>query len=93
MLVTDDPADPGTPEAYRQARAANGEDIAAAIRATGGEANAIEADLADPAVPRMLFDLAEAHLGAARLITANTVHLRQSVYTYIPHPAACPASA
>lgn len=66
-----DPADPGTPESYRQHRAASGERVAEEIRAAGGRAEAVEADLADPAAPTELFDLAEERLGPVDILINN----------------------
>lgn len=54
-----DPADPGIPQAYRDHRAQDAETVASAIRAEGGRALAVEADLSDPATPAWLFDTAE----------------------------------
>ena len=67
FLRTGDPPDPGTPQAYRDNRARDAGDVAAAIRAAGGAAAAVEADLSDPAVPAMLFDAAEGEPGPSRL--------------------------
>src|SRR5258706_12196485 len=58
-----DAADPGTPQAYRDRRAGGADAVVARIKAAGGRALAAEADLMDAATPRVLFDLAERHLG------------------------------
>lgn len=63
--------DPGMPEAYRQGRSSNAEDVVAHIRAEGGLAAAVEADLTDPETPRRLFDLAEAELGPVDILVNN----------------------
>ena len=55
FLRVDDPADPGTPQAYRDHRRQDAEPVAAQIRAQGGRAIAIEADLSDPGIPAILF--------------------------------------
>jgi 3-oxoacyl-[acyl-carrier protein] reductase len=45
--------------------------VVAAIRGAGGQAVALEADLADPATPARLFDVAEAHLGPVDILVNN----------------------
>jgi 3-oxoacyl-[acyl-carrier protein] reductase len=70
-LRVSDFADPGIPEAYRDRRAQDAEHIVAEIREGGGRALAVEADLSDPAVPAMLFDTAEEHLGAVDILVNN----------------------
>ena len=52
-------ADPGAPQAHRSHRAHDAGPVVAQMRADGGRALAVEADLADPATPAMLFDTAE----------------------------------
>jgi 3-oxoacyl-[acyl-carrier protein] reductase len=59
FLRIQDPADPGIPEAYRDHRARGAGPVISQIRAEGGRAVAVEADLADPATPALLFDAAE----------------------------------
>lgn len=49
----------------------DGEAVAARIRAGGGLAVAVEADLLDPATPAQLFDLAEAELGPVDVLINN----------------------
>ena len=71
FLRTGDPPDPGTPQAYRDNRARDAGDVAAAIRAAGGTAAAVEADLSDPAVPAMLFDAAEERFGPVDILVNN----------------------
>ena len=63
--------DPGMPEAYRQGRSSDADDVIAHIRAKGGLATAVEADLADPETPRRLFDVAEAELGPVDILVNN----------------------
>lgn len=63
--------DPGTPERYHANRFANGETVAARIRAAGGRAVALEADLLDPATPAALMDLAERELGPVDILVNN----------------------
>jgi len=75
VLVTylrlDDTGDPGMPEAYGQGRSSDAGDVIARIRAKGGLATAVEADLADPDTPRRLFDVAEAELGPVDILINN----------------------
>jgi 3-oxoacyl-[acyl-carrier protein] reductase len=70
LRLTDAP-DPGIPDAYRQNRSADAQQVLAAIRASGGEAEAVEADLSDPATPKRLFDIAEARLGPVDILVNN----------------------
>src|SRR5258708_39000850 len=58
FLRVDDPADPGSPQAYRDHRAQHAGPVAAGIRAGGGRAPAAEADLSDPAAPALVLDAA-----------------------------------
>jgi 3-oxoacyl-[acyl-carrier protein] reductase len=59
------------PAEYGRARAASAEQVARQIRDLGGQAEWAEADLADPAVPLRLFDLAEAALGPVEILVNN----------------------
>jgi 3-oxoacyl-[acyl-carrier protein] reductase len=63
--------DPGVPEGYGRARARDGGEVAERIRQAGGTAVAVEADLADPATPALLFDRAEAALGPVEILVNN----------------------
>jgi 3-oxoacyl-[acyl-carrier protein] reductase len=71
FLRLNDPADPGTPQAYRDHRAHDARLVVAKIRADGGRAVAVEADLADPATSVMLFDTAEEQLGPVDILVNN----------------------
>jgi 3-oxoacyl-[acyl-carrier protein] reductase len=71
FLRVSDPVDPGTPQAYRDHRARGAERVVAEIREGGGLALAVEADLSDPAVPALLFDAAEGHLGPVDILVNN----------------------
>jgi 3-oxoacyl-[acyl-carrier protein] reductase len=71
FLRVEDPADAGIPQAYRDHRAQGAAAVVAQIRAGGGRAVAVEADLADPATPAMLFDAAEEQLGPADILVNN----------------------
>ncbi len=66
-----DPADPGTPQAYRDHRAGGAGQVVAEIEAAGSRALAAEADLSDPDTPAALFDLAEHHLGPVDILVNN----------------------
>jgi 3-oxoacyl-[acyl-carrier protein] reductase len=71
FLRTEDPADPGTPQAHRDHRRRGAGPVAARIRADGGKAAAVEADLSDPAAPARLFDAAEEQLGPVDVLVNN----------------------
>ena len=71
FLRVDDPAGPGTPQAYRDHRAQDAGAVVAAIRDGGGRAAAVEADLSDPAAAALLFDAAEEQLGPADILVNN----------------------
>jgi len=71
FLRIEDPADPGTPHAYRDARAHDAGPVVAQIQAAGGRAVAIEADLADPAAPALLFGAADEQLGPVDILVNN----------------------
>jgi 3-oxoacyl-[acyl-carrier protein] reductase len=68
-LRTRDPED--FPEPYRSNRAKGADEVLAAIRAQGGRAVAMEADLNDAAAPARLFDFAEAELGPVDILVNN----------------------
>jgi 3-oxoacyl-[acyl-carrier protein] reductase len=63
--------DPGTPARYAEARRHDASAVVEHIRAAGGTAHAVGADLADPAVPCDLFDEAERELGPVRILVHN----------------------
>jgi 3-oxoacyl-[acyl-carrier protein] reductase len=71
FLRVHDPVDPGTPQTYRDHRGQDASTIVAAIRAGGGRALAVEADLSDPATPALLFDAAEDRLGHVDVLVNN----------------------
>jgi 3-oxoacyl-[acyl-carrier protein] reductase len=71
FLRVDDPAGPGTPQAYRDHRAQDADAVVTAIRDGGGRAVAVEADLSDPAAPALLFDAAEEQLGPVDILVNN----------------------
>jgi 3-oxoacyl-[acyl-carrier protein] reductase len=59
------------PAEYGRLRAESAAGVVDQIRDLGGSAEAMEADLADPAVPRRLFDRAEATLGPVEILVNN----------------------
>ena len=59
------------PAEYGQLRADSAARVVDQIRDRGGTAASMEADLADPAVPRRLFDHAEATLGPVQILVNN----------------------
>jgi len=65
-----DPA-PGLPPEYGEQRARTADAVVERIVAAGGEAVAVEADLADPAVPARLFDSAERAFGPVEILVNN----------------------
>ena len=71
FLRVEDAADPAIPPAYREHRARDAAAAVAQIRAGGGRAVAVEADLSDPATPAMLFDAAEEQLGPVDILVNN----------------------
>jgi 3-oxoacyl-[acyl-carrier protein] reductase len=70
-LRVDDPPSPGLPAAYRENRARGGAPVADRIRAGGGRALAMEANLSDPATAAALFDAAEEKLGPVDILVNN----------------------
>ncbi len=75
VLVTylriNDPYDPGIPAVYRANRAASPDDLIESIRAAGGRAEAVEADLLDADTPVLLFDAAEQAFGPVDILINN----------------------
>jgi 3-oxoacyl-[acyl-carrier protein] reductase len=63
--------DPSLPAAYRATRLARADNVAQSIRAAGGRAAAMEADLSDPSSAPALFDAAEAQLGPVNILVNN----------------------
>lgn len=63
--------DPSLPAAYRATRMARADFVVESIRAGGGRAAAIEADLSDPASVPALFDAAEQQLGPVQILVNN----------------------
>ncbi len=67
---------------YGQLSAASGEQIAAEIRGSGGDAEAVELDLSDPSGITPLFDHAEARFGAVDVLINNAAH--STADTFLP---------
>ncbi len=63
--------DPSLPAAYRATRMARADFVVESIRAAGGQAAAMEADLSDPASVPALFDAAEQQLGPVQILVNN----------------------
>jgi 3-oxoacyl-[acyl-carrier protein] reductase len=70
-LRVDDPESPGLPPAYRENRARGGAQVADRIRASGGRAADMEANLADPAAAAGLFDAAQQQFGPVDILVNN----------------------
>jgi 3-oxoacyl-[acyl-carrier protein] reductase len=63
--------DPSLPAAYRATRMARADFVVEAIRAAGGQAAAMEADLSDAAAIPGIFDAAEQQLGPVQILVNN----------------------
>ena len=81
FLRIDDQPDAGVPEAYREHRAQDAQAVIARIRAARCQALAVEADLSDPAVPAMLFDVAEDELGPVDILVNNATGWLPDTFT------------
>ncbi len=73
--------DPAGTDAYNRPRAADASDVRAAVEAHGRRCHAIEADLADPAVPAALFEETEAALGPISVLVHNASGWRKDSYS------------
>ena len=76
-----DEHDPGIPKVHRRNRASDAEHVITAIRAKGGKATAVEADLADQTTPRRLFGIAEAELGPVDILVNNATGWLADTFT------------
>jgi 3-oxoacyl-[acyl-carrier protein] reductase len=76
-----DEADVAVPAVYRDNRIRTADEVVDQIRAAGGRAVAVEADLSDPAVPAALFDAAEAQLGPVDILVNNATGWVQDTFT------------
>jgi 3-oxoacyl-[acyl-carrier protein] reductase len=74
----------GGPVIYRRNRAQNADHVSSAIRAAGGRAIAVEADLSDADTPERLFDEAEAAFGGVDILINNATAWRAD--TFAPTP-------
>ena len=81
----------GASDAYRISRGQDAELVLAAIRSAGGRAEAVEADLSDPATVPLLFDRAEAALGPVSILINNAAHWEPD--TLLPEPKDAPGPA
>ena len=70
-LRVQDASDPAIPDRYRRNRASNADHVVTAIKKAGGDAVAVEADLADAGSAAMLFDAAESNFGPVDIIVNN----------------------
>jgi len=70
----DDLGDGGARRRYAENQARSADAVVAAIRAAGGRADGVEADLADPATAARLFDSAEATFGPVEVLINNAAH-------------------
>src|SRR3982751_6215543 len=84
VLVTglrlEDPLDPATPQTYRVSRTRPAAEVMGAIRADGGQAEAVEADLRDPGTPKRLFEAAEDAFGPVDILINNATGWRQDTF-------------
>jgi 3-oxoacyl-[acyl-carrier protein] reductase len=80
-LRLEDPAEVPRPGAYRANRAQDASEVVESIRASGGRAEAVEADLRDPSTPTRLFDAAESAFGPVDILVNNaTGWMRQDTF-------------
>src|SRR6266700_1281735 len=85
MLQEDQDGDKTTPglALYNGRRAMTAEQVLDVIRGRGGKAEALEADLADPATVPLLFDRAEAAFGPVDILINNADYCEAD--TFVPH--------
>ena len=79
LRIEDEP-DPGTPEAYRTARAGTADQVVRSIQSAGGRAAALERDLSDAAVIEELFDVAETEFGPVDILINNATGWRADTF-------------
>jgi 3-oxoacyl-[acyl-carrier protein] reductase len=84
-LRLDDPAGDAGVEAYRANRARDAAPVVRSIREAGGRAEAVEADLRDPATPARLSDAAEASFGPVEILVNNATGWRQDSFKPVEH--------
>ncbi|GCE46590.1 3-oxoacyl-[acyl-carrier protein] reductase [Thermosporothrix hazakensis] len=73
---------------YNRKRRADAANVVQEIRTQGGKADAIEADLADPATIPMLFEEAEKRFGTVDILVNNADHCEQDTFLAQPGLAA-----
>ena len=73
--------EPGGPPAYVAARRYDASQVVASVKQHGGQAVAVEADLADPATPRRIFDEAESALGPVSILINNASGWRKDSFS------------
>lgn len=79
-LRVQDAPDAATPAVYRANRARDASHVVSEIRQAGGSAEAVEADLREPATPAKLFDAAEAAFGPVDILINNATGWRQDTF-------------
>jgi 3-oxoacyl-[acyl-carrier protein] reductase len=80
-LRLDDEPDPGIPDAYREHRASDAEDVIGEIHEGGGLAIAIEADLTDAATAPLLFEEAAKTFGEIDILINNATGWLADTFT------------
>jgi 3-oxoacyl-[acyl-carrier protein] reductase len=80
-LRLQDERDPALPERYAMNRAARAEAVVDDIRARGGNATAVECDLANSAAVGSLFDKAEGDFGPVEILVNNASGWRSDTFT------------
>ncbi|MBA2444142.1 MAG: SDR family oxidoreductase [Nocardioidaceae bacterium] len=70
-LPIHDPCEAGFPDRYRSNRATDAHKVIESIKAMGGAAEAIEADLRQADTPARLFDAAESRFGGVDIVVHN----------------------
>ncbi len=80
FLRVEEPAGAAAIEAYRANRARDAAAVVRSIRDAGGRADAMEADLRNPATPAALFDAAEAAFGPVEILVNNATGWRQDTF-------------
>jgi len=80
-LRVQDPPGLELQQEYRDRRGQDAAAVAGQIRAAGGRAVAVEADLADPGAAARLFDAAEEHLGPVDILVNNATGWLADTFT------------
>jgi 3-oxoacyl-[acyl-carrier protein] reductase len=82
LRLPPDDDDPGRPADYARQRSQASEQTVSTLAAVGSRVHAVEGDLSDPAVPSMLLDEAEQHLGPVSILVNNASGWRKD--TFVP---------